>query len=165
MNFKDIPFGSPEEFNVLIEVPKGSKLKYEYDEGTDAMKLDFVFGGDFEFISNYGLIPGTKGGDGDHLDCHVLGDNPAIVGTIILSRPIGIIELSDRGEMDNKIIAVPVSDPVFTNVKTWDDLPVDLSDKFREFFKEIGIQKKKTMEIKGFYGKDRAIEEIKKCRV
>lgn len=164
MDFKNIPFGSPEEFNVLIEVPKGSKLKYEYDEKTDEMKLDFVFSGDFEFISNYGLIPGTKGGDGDHLDCHVLGDSPAIVGAVILARPVGIIEMLDRGETDNKIIAVSVGDPAFTNVKTLEDLPVDLSDKFKEFFKEIGIQKKKTLEIKGFYGRDRAIGEIKKCR-
>lgn len=165
MELKNIPFGSAEAFNVLIEIPKGSKIKYEYDEELEAMKLDFVFSGKLEFISNYGLIPGTRGGDNDHLDCHVLGENPIAAETIVLARAIGLIETLDRGEEDNKIIAVPLSDPVFAKIQTLEDLPRDLSDDFREFFKEIGIQKNKVIEVLGFYGKDRAIQEIKKCMI
>src|SRR3989344_575638 len=104
MGFKNIPFGSPEKFNVVLEIPTGSRNKYEYDEELDAIKLDFVFSENFKYIFNYGYIPETRGGDSDHLDCIILAPCPIDIGTIVECGPIGIIEMLDRGEEDNKII-------------------------------------------------------------
>ena len=164
MNLKNIPMGSFEALNVLVEIPKGSKIKYEYDEEIGVMRLDFVFYNDFEFIYNYGLIPNTHAGDGDHLDAFVLGENPIASGTIVKVRPIGIVKIIDRGEEDNKILSVPGQDVAFNEIQDISDLREDLTNKFKEFFKKIGIQKNKKIEFLGIFGKKEAIKEIEKCK-
>ncbi len=165
MNIKNIPLGSPEKFNAFIETPKGSKIKYEIDEELDLMRVNFVFQGDFAWIYNYGLIPQTKAPDNDHLDVYVLGDNPIQSGLVVVCRPIGMIELLDRGQGDNKIIALPFNDVSFSGVNSLEDLPKSIQGDFTKFHQEVGIQKNKKMEILGFHGKERAIEEIKKYMI
>lgn len=165
MDFKNIPFGTNEAFNVLIEISKGSPNKYEYDEEARAIKLEFVFKDGFTFVYNYGLIPETKAPDGDHLDAIVLSDDNLAMGTVVACRAIGMIELIDKGEEDNKIIAVPIADENYKNVQSINDLPKEWFAEAENFFQGIAVQKNKTMEIKSFCDKDRALIELNKCRI
>jgi len=165
MSYKNLPFGDINAFNVLIECPEGSYNKYEYDAEIDQIKLDFVFWGNCKFPHNYGLIPGTHSPDGDHLDAIVLNPTPLATGTVVLCRPIGIIEMTDRGEADSKLITIPVACKKYKNIQSIKDLPKDFEKIHREFYRLIGIQKNKTMEIIGFWDKEKAIEELKKSRL
>ena len=160
MSYKNIPFGGVEKFNVLVETPKGSAHKYEYSEKLDAIVLDFIYTGGFCFPYNYGFIPETLGGDGDNLDAFVLTANPILPGVIVPCRAIGIIELLDRGEEDNKIICVPVTDRDYKSCENLSELSFDYKTIFENFFKEVVVQKNKIIEIKGFFDKARAIEAI-----
>ena len=157
MGYKNLPFGSAEKFNVVIEIPKGSQNKYEYDEELDLMKLNWVFTGDFKFEYDYGFVSRTRGGDGDMLDAFVFCSHPLEHGVVVKCRAIGMIELLDRSEVDNKILAVAIKDPNYINVQELTDLDIDYETEFRKFFKELGRQKNKVMEIMGF--RDRATAE------
>lgn len=165
MDFAKIPTGAPETPNVLIEISDGSSNKYEYDESLKALTLDFVFKDGFKFPFNYGSIPGTLAEDGDPLDAIVLSTYPILPGTIVVVKPIGILNLKDRGEQDNKLITVLNSDPLTATLNSIVDLTLEERNKISNFFKEVGVQKNKTMDIEGFYDKDAAIEEIKKCQL
>ena len=160
MSYKNIPLGAPEKFNVIMEIPKGSEVKYEYDEEFDIIKMDWVFTGGFCFPFDYGYVPQTRGGDGDMLDVFVLGSRSAALGTLVQCRPIGMIELLDRGEQDNKILAVPIQDPNTSKIENLDDLDFDYKTIFTKFFKELGIQKNKIVEIKSFGDKNTALKEL-----
>jgi len=162
MSYKNISFGKTEAFNVLIEIPENSYNKYEYDEEFDEIKLDFVFWGDCKFPHNYGFVLGTHAPDGDYLDAIVLNPSPLVIGTIVACRPIGLIEIIDRGEVDNKLITVPIACEEYKNIRFITDLPGNFEKIHREFYRLIGIQKNKTIEIKGFLGKESAIEELKR---
>lgn len=165
MDLKNIPFGTNESFNVLIEISQGSPNKYEYDEKTGAIELEFIYKNGFTFIYNYGLIPGTLAGDGDHLDAIVLSQDILAMGTVIACRAIGMIELIDRGEEDNKIIAVPLADKKYKNAHSIKDLPKEWFKEVENFFQEAAIQKNKIMEIKSFQDKERALAELEKCQI
>lgn len=160
MTYKNLPFGTAEKFNVVIEIPKGSRNKYEYDPELDAIKLEWVFTGGFNFVSDYGFVPQTLGGDGDPLDVFVLTSHPLEQGTVVDCRAIGMIEVLDRGEVDNKLLAVPVVDQKYSKVRELTDLDFDYEKEFREFLAELARQKDKIMEVKGFKGSDGAIKEL-----
>lgn len=156
---KDTPLGSPELFNVVIEIPKGLVEKIEYDEDKDEMSEDnFVFKNDFGFINNYGFIPQTRTGDGDTLDAFVLTSKILESGSVILCRPIGVMKQLDRGVVDDKIIAVPANEPER-------DLTEDEKQQFRDFYAEVARQKNKIIEITGYEGRDQAVEVIKSAMV
>ena len=161
MSFRQIPFGTIDAFNVVVETPPGSQIKYEYDEHLDNMKLDWIFKEGFSFPHNYGYIPETRGGDGDHLDVFVLTNQAISMGTVVACRAIGMIELLDRGEEDNKILAVPLVDPVWGAYKELADLPFAYQDFFKVFFAGLAAQKKKTIEIVGYGDLARVQTELK----
>lgn len=162
MNLKKIPFGTPEAFNVVIEISAGSQDKYEYDPEIEAVKLDRVLYASYKFPANYGFIPRTLAEDGDPADVILLSTNPLLPGIVAEARAIGFMEMVDAGEADNKIIAVPTSDPRFHDIKTLEDLPKHFTKEIQNFFETYKILQNKTVEIKSFSGPDRAIEEIKK---
>src|SRR3990167_1312411 len=157
MGFKDIPFGTKDKFNVVVEISKGSPNKYEYSEELDNLILDWVFTDGFSFPFNYGYIPQTRGGDGDALDAFILGSYPIDPGVIVECKAIGMIELLDRGEKDDKIIAVALADPKYNELQ---DLSSDYKDVFEKFFAGLEKQKDKTLEIKGFHDSLAATKEI-----
>ncbi|OGE82470.1 MAG: hypothetical protein A3B10_00135 [Candidatus Doudnabacteria bacterium RIFCSPLOWO2_01_FULL_44_21] len=165
MKLIETPLGTPEQFNVVIEIPKGSENKIEYDEIKDEMFVDFIFTGGFKFLFNYGFISKTKTGDGDTLDAIVLGPNPIASGTVVLCRPVGIMRQLDRGQVDNKIIAVPVNEPETISIQSIQDVPQGEIQAFIEFYAEVARQKQKTIEVTGFEDKASAIEEIKKAMI
>ncbi len=167
MSLKDIEFGNIDAFNVIVEIPKGSNEKFEYDEESDSMKLNFVFsaiGGSGEnlvFPFNYGFIPGTLGGDRDPLDAIVLSSAPIKSSTVVKCKTIGVFKTIDRGETDDKIICVPVEDPLTEKYYDISDLPPDTLQKWTEFYLEVARQKKKVIENMSLENKQKALEEIK----
>jgi inorganic pyrophosphatase len=164
MNIKDLPFGEIEAFNVVVEIPQGSQDKYEYDEELDVVKLDRVLFGSQRFPANYGFIPQTRAEDGDHTDVVLLTTNPLFPGVIAVARAIGFMGMIDGGEVDNKIIAVPVNDPRFDDILTLEDLPQHKLAEIRNFFETYKLLNKKVVEVKGFEGKDRAVQELENTR-
>lgn len=145
---------------VFIEIPAGSNEKYEFDEKSGELKLDFVFK-NLVYPYNYGFIPNTLAGDGDALDALVLSSAPLERGKIVDCAPIGVLEMTDRGEVDNKIIAVAAFDPLFEKYKDIGDITDSIREEWKKFWQEVARQKQKTIEIKGYLGKDSAMDEIK----
>jgi len=149
---------------VVIEITRGTQDKYEYDEKLDAIKLDRVLYGAQAFPFNYGFIPQTRADDGDHADAVVLSTNPLALGTVVTCRPIGLMEMIDSGEGDSKIISVPIEDPRWKDVKTLNDLPEHFEKEIRNFFETYKVLQNKKVEVKGFSGPEKAIEELKRSR-
>ena len=149
-----------ESFQVLVEIPQGSNEKFEYDEAAGEMKLNFVFR-DLVFPFNYGFIPGTLGGDGDPLDAIVLSSAPIPSRTVIQCKAIGMLKTIDRGEVDDKIICVPLRDELARKYHDVTDLPSETLAKWTKFYLEVARQKKKVVEIIGLRNKQEALEEIK----
>lgn len=165
MDFNAIPLGSPEAFNVLVEIPNGSSNKYELDFESGLMRLDYVFRGGFHFPFNYGSVPKTKAEDGDPLDAIVLSSYPLPPNTLVTVRPLGILKLKDRGEQDNKLLTVALGDPLAETLHELQDLTEKEQGDIVTFFKEVGVQKQKTMDIEGFFNRAVAMEEIIKYRI
>ena len=161
MSIHTLPFGTPEKFHVLVEIPKGSQDKYEYDEELHVMKLDRVLYSAQAFPTNYGFIPETRALDGDHADAMLFSTNPIFPGTVVEARAIGFMEMIDSGEVDNKILAVPTKDPRFADFNTLEDLPAHVLKEIQNFYENIKVLQGKTVEVKGFFGPERAIEELK----
>lgn len=164
MSIKNLPFGEPEAFNAVIEIPKGSQDKYEYDEELDVVKLDRVLYGSQRFPFNYGFVPETRAEDGDHTDVLLLSTNSLVPGCVVVCRPIGFMGMIDSGEVDNKIIAVPVVDPRYADIMTLEDLPAHVLKEIQNFFETYKILQKKTVEVTGFKDKAAAVEELTKTR-
>jgi inorganic pyrophosphatase len=164
MNIKDLPFGEIEKFNVVVEIPQGSQDKYEYDEKLDVIKLDRVLFGSQRFPANYGFVPETRAEDGDHADVVLLTTNPINSGFVVEARAIGFMEMVDSGESDNKIIAVPTEDPRFRDIQALEDLPEHRLKEIQNFFETYKILQNKKVEVKGFQGKDRAVQELEKTK-
>jgi len=148
-------------FEVVIEIPQGSNEKYEYDEASKEMKLNFVFK-DLVYPYNYGFVPNTLAGDGDPLDVIVLSSSPLKRGETVKCAPIGVLEMLDRNEVDNKIIAVLSQDPLEAKIKDIGDINDITKEQWKIFWAEVARQKNKTIEVQGFVGKESALEEIKK---
>lgn len=161
MSVKHLPLGTPEQFNVLIEISKGSQDKYEYDEKLDIMKLDRVLYSAQAFPTNYGFIPETRALDGDHADVMLFSTNPILPGTVVEARAIGIMEMIDSGEQDNKILAVPTKDPRFADYHNLNDLPAHTLKEIKNFYENIKVLQGKIVEVKEFFGPEKALEEIK----
>jgi len=164
MSLKDVPFGEMEAFNVVIEISRGSQDKYEYDEHTDVIKLDRVLFGSQRYPANYGFIPETRAEDGDHSDALVFSTNPFIVGSVVPVRAIGIMHMIDKGEVDNKILTVPVDDPRFAHVQSIQDIDEHTLKEIKNFFETYKELEGKKVEIKGFADKAEAIAELESTK-
>lgn len=127
---------APEEVNVLIEIPMGSNIKYEYDEEEEVVKVDRVLYTSMVYPFNYGFVPGTLEEDGDPIDVLVITSYPILPGTAIEARPIGMLYMRDEEGEDAKIIAVPKDkiDPSYSNVRDIIDLPEAVKNKIMHFF-------------------------------
>lgn len=164
MSLKDVPFGSIDKFNVIIEISQGSHDKYEYDEELDVVKLDRVLFSSMRYPYNYGFIPETRADDGDHTDVVLFSTNPIFPGAVVEARAIGFMNMEDDGEIDNKIIAVPTEDPRFNSVKSFDDLSEHSPKEIRNFFETYKLLENKTVKVGEFEGADKAREYIEQTR-
>ena len=119
----------------MIEIPKGSRNKYEYDQATKAIKFDRMLFSSVHYPSDYGFIPETLAEDGDPLDVLVLVTEPTFPGCMIESRPIGLFKMFDEKGVDNKILCVPVKDPLWNHIHTLNDVAPHLLKEIEHFFK------------------------------
>ncbi|MEG2455304.1 MAG: inorganic diphosphatase [Oscillospiraceae bacterium] len=125
---------SPDDFIAVIEIPKGSKKKYELDKATGLIILDRVLHTSTHYPANYGFIPRTYGDDNDPLDVLVLCSEELDPLTLVRCYPIGYISMLDGGKNDEKIIAIPFSDPGYNSYKELTDLPPHVFDEMGHFF-------------------------------
>lgn len=126
----DIPAGTADEMNVIVEIPKFSKNKYEIDKETGLIALDRVMHTAQDYPFDYGFVPQTLFDDGDALDVVLITTHPLAPGILVKARPVAIMEMIDGGERDDKVVAVPVDDPRFDDLK-------DLEDINKHFIKEM----------------------------
>ncbi len=168
--FKDLPTGPnpPDEINVVIDIPKGSSNKYEYQEDKGYFELDRVMYSPFFYPFDYGFIPQTASEDGDSLDVVLLTTFPIFSGCVIKARPIGLLLMKDEEGLDNKIIAVPLEsvDPRFKEIQDIKDVPEHLKKEIEVFFsdyKKLEKEKYKLVKIDGYQGVEKAKEIIKKA--
>lgn len=142
----DIPPGTKENLNVIIEIPKLSRVKYELDKETGLIKFDRVLYSPMHYPANYGFVPQTLWEDGDPLDVLVLGYEELIPGCFIESRPIGMLPMTDGGDDDVKILAVPAADPRFNETRGLGDVEQHLLAEIRHFFQVYkNLQKKEVV--------------------
>ncbi len=142
----------PGQLNVLIEIPGGSKNKYEFDKDMGAMALDRVLYASVQYPYDYGFIPNTLAGDGDPLDGMVIMDQPTFPGCVITVRPLGMLEMIDSGDPDEKLLCVPVKDPRYANVNSLEDVARHRLDEIAEFFATYKRLEKKETIIQGWKG-------------
>lgn len=159
MSFEDIPIGekSPEIVNVVIEIPKGSHNKYELDKDTGLIKLDRANYNASPYPCEYGFIPQTLWDDGDAIDVLLLATYPIHPGILVNVRPVAIMEMTDGGESDHKIIAVPVDDLRWSDMRDLKDLNQHTLKEFKHFFEAIKLLKGKPIEVTVHGFKDKTI--------
>jgi inorganic pyrophosphatase len=133
-------------FPVVIEIPKGSKNKYELDKRTGLLRLDRVLYSAVHYPADYGFVPQTYCDDGDPLDVLVLGQEPVYPLTIVPARAVGAMRMRDDKGIDDKIIAVSVGDPSFAEYTDWMQLPSHLFREMRRFFEDYkALEHKQTI--------------------
>ncbi|AAY80317.1 inorganic diphosphatase [Sulfolobus acidocaldarius] len=144
---------APDVVNVLVEIPQGSNIKYEYDDEEGVIKVDRVLYTSMNYPFNYGFIPGTLEEDGDPLDVLVITNYQLYPGSVIEVRPIGILYMKDEEGEDAKIVAVPKdkTDPSFSNIKDINDLPQATKNKIVHFFEHYKeLEPGKYVKISGW---------------
>lgn len=149
--------------NVLIEITGGSKNKYEFDKDINAFALDRVLYASVQYPFDYGFIPNTLADDGDPLDGMVIMDEPTFPGCVIAARPIGMMEMIDGGDRDEKILCVPDKDPRYAGVKSLDDIAPHRLDEIAEFFRTYKNLEKKATEILGWQNVDKVQALVEQC--
>lgn len=126
---------TPDEFVAVIEIAKGFKKKYEMDKETGLIILDRVLHTSTHYPANYGFIPKTLSGDGDPMDVLVLSSESLDPLVLVKCYPVGMMVMVDGGKQDEKVIAIPVSDPLYNEYKTLDSLPKHIADEMIHFFR------------------------------
>jgi inorganic pyrophosphatase len=155
---------TPDEFIACIEISSGSKNKYELDKETGALILDRILYTSTHYPQNYGFIPHTLSEDGDPLDVLVISSEPIVPLALTIAYPIGILEMIDTGQIDEKIIAICAHDPLYNGYKDIKDLPSHLSDEITHFFKVYKeLEHGKKTAVDKIYGVARAKEAIRKA--
>jgi len=124
----------PDMVKVIVEIPKGSRNKYEFDRRSGRIKLDRVLFSAVHYPADYGFIDGTMAEDGDEVDVLVLIEEPTFSGCLIEARPIGGLRMRDEKGIDNKVIAVPVRDPRWGEFYDVSELPYHLLEEIENFF-------------------------------
>ena len=154
----------PEEVNVIIEIPANAyPVKYEVDKDSGALLVDRFMATAMHYPANYGFIPDTLCGDGDPLDALVVTPFPLAMGAVIRCRAIGVLEMTDEGGEDAKLLCVPVSKltPIYDAVNGPEDLPKLLLDQISHFFERYkDLETGKWVKISGWKGRDAAFAEI-----
>lgn len=154
---------SAENFCAVIEIPKGSSCKYEMDKYTGMLRLDRILYTSTHYPANYGFIPLTYADDKDPLDVLVLCNHELYPMTLVQVYPIGVMRMIDDDALDDKIIAVPVSDPSYNSYKSIDDLPAHIFDEMMHFFTVYKQLENKQTAVKELFGPDEAQKIIEEC--
>lgn len=160
--WKDIQTGpsEPDVLYAVIEIPKGSRNKYEYNKEIEAFELDRVLHSPIHYPVEYGIIPQTLWDDGDPMDIMVLMEQATFPGCVIEVRPLGVMRMIDSGDSDDKILSVPVNDPKYEDVKNIDDIPKAVLNEISEFFQSYKKLEGKESEVLGWEDRDAAIKAL-----
>jgi inorganic pyrophosphatase len=150
----DIEAGTKEAMNVVIEINKGSKNKYEIDKKTGLITLDRVMHSSQDYPFDYGFVPQTHWDDGDALDVVVLTTYPLFPGLLLEARPVAIMHMIDGGDADEKVIAVPVGDPRFADVKDLSDINPHTLKEIKHFFMTYKQIQNKEVTVGEFEGRE-----------
>lgn len=151
---------APELVNAIIEIPKGSKSKYELDKKSGLILLDRILFSSVHYPANYGFIPQTYCEDRDPLDILVLGQEAAVPLCIMRAKPIGVMKMVDQGEADDKIIAVHADDPGFNHYNSTKELPPHLLREVRRFFEDYKTLENKIVKVEDFFDRQEALKVI-----
>jgi len=152
----DISPGTKDEMNVIIEIPKGSKNKYEIDKATGIIALDRVMHSAQDYPFDYGFVPQTLWDDGDALDVVLLTTYPLAPGILVRARAVGIMHMTDGGEADEKVIAVPKDDPRFSEMKELTDVNPHTLKEIAHFFATYKQIQEKEVAVGEFEGREAA---------
>ncbi len=150
-------------FDVLIEIPKGSRNKYEYDPEKRLIRYDRMIFSSMHYPSDYGFIPETLAEDGDPLDVLVLVSEPTFPGCLINVRPIGVFNMADEKGPDDKVLCVPVSDPIWNKLTRLEEVNMHLRKEIEHFFQVYKDLERKKVDVEGWSDEERAIEVYHEC--
>jgi inorganic pyrophosphatase len=153
----------PDEINAVIEIPKGSNIKYEIDAESGAVFVDRKLFTAMFYPCNYGFIPQSREGDGDPVDVLVLGNDAVMPMSVIRANPVGILLTEDEEGQDSKVIAVPIAklDPSFSSITNIDNIPEHICNQIKHFFEHYKeLEKGKYVRVKGWEDKEIAKERI-----
>ena len=154
---------TPDRFTAVIEIPKGSSCKYELDKKTGLLRLDRVLYTATHYPANYGFIPRTYADDGDPLDVLVLCSEQIFPMTLVEVYPIGAMRMIDGGKLDDKIIAIPLSDPTYRDIRSIDELPRHIFDEIMHFFTVYKQLEHKQTAVKELYDSKDAVEIVRQA--
>ncbi len=159
----DVEIGaqSPQQVTAVIEIPKGSKIKYELDKKSGLIKVDRVLFSSMVYPANYGFIPQSYCDDKDPLDILVLGQEPVPPLSLMVAKPIGVMKMMDQGEADDKIIAVHVHDPEYAHYQSISELPPHRMIEVKRFFEDYKALENKSVIVEKFGDRDEALTVIR----
>ncbi len=147
--------------DVIIEIPKGSRNKYELDKERNMIRFDRMLFSAVHYPSDYGYIPDTLALDGDPLDALVLVWEPTFPGCLIETNPIGLFDMEDEKGPDEKILCIPVNDPLWNHIKKLEDVPPHLLKEIAHFFSVYKDLEQKLVTVEGWKDRDTAIRVIR----
>ncbi len=156
--------GPKDHVLAFIEIPRGSRNKYEYDEELRLFRLDRVLYSSVHYPTDYGFIPDTLAEDGDHLDILVLVQEPTFPGCLIETRPLGGLDMADEKGPDFKVLAVPVGDPRYAHVHSLDEIGDHWLREIETFFATYKLLEPKQTEVLGWHDVAHARTVIERCR-
>lgn len=149
----------------VVEIPKGSRNKYEYDAEAGGIRLDRFLSSSVVYPTDYGFLPETLALDGDTLDALICVSEPTFPGCIVLCKPVGLFDMEDEHGIDSKVLCVPCGDPGWNSLKRLDDLPPMLRDEIAHFFSIYkDLEPGKESNVRGWRDREAAIEEIEAAR-
>src|SRR5918997_5054478 len=148
----------------FVEIPKGSRNKYEFDEDLGAIKLDRFLFSSMVYPTDYGFVMHTKGQDGDALDAMVCVSEPTFPGCVIEVKPIALFKMEDDAGIDDKILCVPLHDPAWNTLEKLEDLSDQLKQEIEHFFSVYKDLEQKKVTVDGWYSREDAVKEIKESR-
>jgi inorganic pyrophosphatase len=159
----DVPLGNriEEHFSAVIEIPKGSKIKYELDKDTGLLRVDRVLHSAVHYPANYGFLPRTYCEDGDPLDVLVLGQEPVTPLCVMRSRAIGVLTMSDDKGRDDKIIAVHIDDPEYEHYRDIAELPPHRLKELERFFLDYKALEQKVVNVEDLRGRGHAEDIVR----
>ncbi|MCU1571197.1 MAG: inorganic pyrophosphatase [Naasia sp.] len=152
------------QYDVVVEIPKGSRNKYEVDHETGRVWLDRVLFTSFVYPVDYGYFEGTLGGDGDPLDALVLLELPVFPGVGVKVRPVGVLKMSDEAGTDEKILVVPYKDPRWSHIQDLEDVPEQIRNEIEHFFRRYkDLEPGKFVNIDGWEGAESANQLVEEA--